>query len=193
MRPRRFWRDQFHAYRMEILERRRPRGDLRTENPALDCEFVFLDRHARRDWMVQRGEGADWAQYRVALQHEHDLVLARRGDQVLGWAWLGYERVYLPPLGRDIRLAEGTGYLYDAYVRPAERGRGIGHGLVGARCVRADARGIDRLVSHVLVGNAASLRALQTHGFEVVGRTFFVRALALRLWSRAPLPAPRAA
>jgi len=193
MQPRRFWRDRFHAYRMWILERQRPQGDSRTAEPALDCDFVFLDRHARRDWMVQRGEGADWAQYRVALEHEHDLVLARRGDQVLGWAWLGYERVYLPPLGREICLAEGTGYLYDAFVRPAERRRGIGNGLVGARCARADARGLDRLVSHVLVGNAASLRALQAHDFDVVGRTLFVRALALRLWSRAPLPAPHAA
>jgi len=193
MQPRRFWRDQFHAYRMWILERRRPAAALQPESAALDCQFVFLDRHARRDWMVQRGDGADWAQYRVAIEHEHDLVLARRGEEVLGWAWLGYERVYLPPIGREIRLAEGTGYLYDAYVRPAERRRGIGRGLVAARCAHADARGIDRLVSHVLVGNEASLKALRTHDFEVIGRTLFVRALALRLWSRKPLPAPRAA
>lgn len=195
MRAHRFWRDQFHAYRMWILERRpgagTPGDSLASLPPGI--ELQFLDRHARRDWMCLRGGDGDWPQFRVALLHDHDLVLARRGADVLGWAWIGYERVHLPPLGREIRLAGGTAYLYDAYVRPTERGSGIGRALVGVRCERADALGIERLVSHVLVGNEPSLRALHTHGFAVVGRTAFLRALAFRLWTREPLPAPRAA
>jgi ribosomal protein S18 acetylase RimI-like enzyme len=216
MRARRFWRDRFHAYRMWILERRRassplpeggetaspPRKPVGRSEPApavsgvaggvaagnAPVEFVLLDRHARRDWVVHRGDDADWRQFRVALEHDHDIVLARRGEQVLGWAWLGYERVYLAPLGSEIRLTDGTGYLYDAYVRPAERGQGLAHGLVAARCERADDLGIERLLSHVLVGNAASLRTLQSHGFSTVGRTLFLRALALHVWTREPVP-----
>jgi GNAT superfamily N-acetyltransferase len=111
----------------------------------------------------------------------------------LGWAWIGYERVFLPPLGRDILLPEGTAYLYDAYVRPHERGQGVGHALVGARCERADRLGLERLLSHVVTGNAASVRALEAHGFGIVGRTLFVKALALKVWTREPLPAPHAA
>jgi len=195
MRAQRFWRDQFHAYRMWILERPAPPADsprpVATTPPGV--ELQFLDRHLRRDWVCQRGADSDWPQYRVALEHSHELVLAKSGGQTIGWAWLGTERVYLPPLGREIRLAPGTGYLYDAYVRPAERGRGIGRALVAARCRLADERGLDRLVSHVLVGNAPSLRSLHVQGFETLGRTVFVRALALRLWTREPLPAPRAA
>jgi ribosomal protein S18 acetylase RimI-like enzyme len=154
-------------------------------------DYVFLDRHARRDWVVQRGNDADWAQFRVALEHGHDVVLARRGDEVVGWAWMGYERVHLAPLGHQIRLPDGAAYLYDVYVRPAERGRGIGAGLVSARCARADWRGIERLLSHVLVGNEPSLRALQANRFEIVGRAVFVRALLLRTWIGRPLPGPR--
>jgi ribosomal protein S18 acetylase RimI-like enzyme len=194
MQTHRFWRDQFHAYRMWILERgpgAGPAGDGATSLPA-GIDLAFLDRHARRDWVCLRGGDGDWPQFRVALLHDHDLVLARRGADILGWGWVGYERVYLPPLGREIRLAEGTAYLYDAYVRPAERGAGIGRALVGARCRRADAAGVGRLVTHVLVGNEPSLRSLRAHGFAVVGRTAFLRALALRVWTREPLPAPRA-
>jgi ribosomal protein S18 acetylase RimI-like enzyme len=191
MRSQRFLRDQFHAYRMLILERAARRSD--PGGAPVDVEFAFLDRHARRDWACQRADEGDWPQFRVALEHEHELVLARRDGQTLGWAWLGYERVYLPPLGREIRLAPGVGYLYDAYVRPGERGRGIGRGLVGARCALADRRGLERLLSHVLVGNQPSVRALETHGFDVVGRTVFLRALALKMWTREPLPSPRAA
>jgi GNAT superfamily N-acetyltransferase len=192
MRTQRFLRDQFHAYRMWILER--GAGSDAAERPApAGVDIVVADRHARRDWACQRGDDGDWPQFRVALQHEHDLVLARRNGETVGWAWLGYERVYLPPLGREIRLAPGTGYLYDAYVRQPERGQGIGHGLVAARCALADRRGLERLVSHVLVGNEASVRTLRGHGFDCVGRTVFLRALALKVWTREPLPAPRAA
>jgi ribosomal protein S18 acetylase RimI-like enzyme len=210
MRSRRLWGDRFRAYRMWILERRpaaAPSGAPPSSSPERDRDalhspaaadapdapvhFVLLDRHARRDWVVHRGDETDWRQFRVALEHDHDIVVARRGDQALGWAWLGYERIYLAPLGSELRLSDGTGYLYDAYVRPAERGRGIGHGLVAARCRRADALGLDRLLSHVLVGNAASLRTLQSHGFATVGRTVFLRAPGLRMWTREPVPARR--
>jgi ribosomal protein S18 acetylase RimI-like enzyme len=191
MRSQRFLRDQFHAYRMWILER--PAGAAADVVAPAGIDLVFLDRHARRDWACQRADDGDWPQFRVALEHEHDLVLAQRDGQTIGWAWLGYERVYLPPLGRDIRLAAGTGYFYDAYVRPNERRQGIGRALVGARCALAERRGLERLVSHVLVGNEASMHALRTHGFEIVGRTVFLRALALRWWTREPLPSPHAA
>jgi len=193
MRAQRFLRDQFHAYRMWILERPRAPQPASQAAPPAGVELVFADRHTRRDWACQRADDSDWSQYRVALEHDHDLILALVNGKTAGWAWIGYDRVYLPPLGRDIHLAPGTGYLYDAYVRPELRRRGIGSALVGARCERADGRGLERLLSHVLVGNEPSLHSLRVHGFETVGRTVFLRALALKMWTRGPLPTPRAA
>lgn len=196
LQAQRFWHNQFHLYRLWILERRAKAvvaTPARGDSVAPGVELHFLDRHARRDWVCQRGGDADWPQFRVALQLEHDLVLARRGDALLGWAWIGYERVFLPALGCEIRLAPDTAYFYDAYVRPAARGQGIGRDLVRMRCERVDDRRIERVLSHVLVGNEASLRALRVHGFETIGKTLFVRALALKLWTRQPLPTPRAA
>jgi ribosomal protein S18 acetylase RimI-like enzyme len=189
----RFLRDQFRAFRMWILEC--PLGGSGTgfhapADPA-SVEFTFLDRHARRDWMCQQSGTGDWPQYRVALAHAHDLVVAKSGSETLGWAWIGYEQVHLAPLGRAIQLDAGAAYLYDAYVRPGFRGRGIGRGLVRARCEHANGRGIERLLTHVLVGNEPSLRALRSAGFRTLGRTVFVRALTLRMWTRQPVPAPR--
>lgn len=197
MRANRFWRDQFQAYRLWILERglpgaAAPAGATSRPLPP-EVELHFLDRHARRDWVCQLGGDADWPQFRVALLHGHDLLIASRDGETLGWAWIGYEHVFLPPLGRDIRLPAGAAYLYDAYVRPAERGHGIGHALVGQRCRHADAHGVERLLSHVMTGNQRSLQSLQSHGFHIVGRTLFVKALAIKVWTREPLPAPHAA
>jgi ribosomal protein S18 acetylase RimI-like enzyme len=194
MRASRLWRDRFQAYRLWILERRAGAASQAVgAPPPAGIELRFLDRHARRDWVVQRGGEVDWPQFRAALLHEHDLVLAQRGGQTVGWAWIGYDRVHLAALGRDIPLPDGVAYLYDVYVRPAERGAGIGRALVAARCRRADERGVVRLLSHVMTRNEPSLRALRTHGFETFGRTLFVRALALKVWTRGPLPEPPAA
>jgi len=192
MHTRGFWRERVHWYRLWIFERRSTPVADPLPAPS-DVSLRRLDRHQRRDWVTQRTADRDWPQYRVALENDHELILAERGGEVLGWAWIGYGRVFLAPLGRAIRLSDGTGYLYDAYVRPAERGRGIGRALVAARVARAEARGTVRLLSHVRIGNAVSRRALEHEGFSIIGETVFMRALALCLWTREPLPAPRAA
>lgn len=194
MGPGDFLRTHFRVYRLWILERALGPGPVPEPNAPAGVEIRFLDRHARRDWICQHaGNEADWPQFRTALLHDHDLVVAMQGGQPVGWAWLGYGRVFLPPLGREICLPEGTAYLYEAYVRPLMRGRGIGTALVGARCAQAARLGHARLLTHVLAGNAPSLRALEHHGFVNSGRTHFLRALLLRVWMRSPLPVSRAA
>jgi ribosomal protein S18 acetylase RimI-like enzyme len=194
MGPAEFLRNQFRLYRLWILERDLGAGVEPTASEVPEgLEIRFLDRHARRDWICERASSRDWPQFRAALQHHHDLVVAREGEETVAWAWLGYERVYLPPLGREIHLPPGIAYLYEAYVRPASRGRGIGKALVGARCQQARAAGCERLLTHVLAGNQPSLQALRAHGFAVSGRTEFLKALALRVWTRDPLPVPASA
>lgn len=189
MGPAEFLRNQFGLYRLWILEcALNDTGALQGAALPSDVEIRFLDRHARRDWICERASSRDWPQFRVALQHHHDLVVALQSGQNVGWAWLGYESVFLPPLGREIHLPPGVAYLYEAYVRPASRGLGIGKALVGARRERATEVGCERLLTHVLAGNQASLRALQAHGFHMSGRTEFLKALALRMWTRTPLP-----
>src|SRR5262245_20190438 len=81
MHPQRFLRDQFHAYRMWILERRLPQAPTALVVPA-GIELTFLQRHARRDWACARAGDHDWPQYRVALENEHDLIVARRGTEM---------------------------------------------------------------------------------------------------------------
>lgn len=193
MRASGFWREPFRLYRLWIFERRRAAVATAAEPLPGGITLRMLDRHARRDWACLRTADADWPQYRIALENDHDLILAERDGETLGWAWIGYRRVFLAPLGRSIRLQEGTGYLYDVFVRPAERGRGIGRALVAARVAQAESAGITRLVSHVMLGNIPSRRALERHGFTVVGQTAFLRLLAIRLWTRTPLPASRTA
>ena len=186
MQPSDFLRSQFGLYRLWVLQCAQDHHARTTVSN--DVELRFLDRHERRDWIFQRTSDADWDQYRTAIANDHDLVLAMREGETLGWAWLGYDKVHLAPLGREILLPENAVYLYDAWVRPGERGSGIGTALVAARCTRAAERQATTLLTHVVEGNQASRSALESNGFSVVGRTGFLRAAMIRLWMGAPFP-----
>jgi ribosomal protein S18 acetylase RimI-like enzyme len=191
--PGEFLRNHFRLFRLWILERSIRDACVGLVTPPAGVTIEFLAREARRDWICSHASEMDWPQFRSALQHDHDLVVATRNGETLGWAWIGYESVFLTPLGRQMQLPTGTAYLYEAYVRPSARRRGVGTALVAARCRRAVERQCDRLLTHVVEGNTPSLRALQVHGFEITGRTHFLKALALRVWTRSPLPAASAA
>jgi GNAT superfamily N-acetyltransferase len=99
---------------------------------------------------------------------------------------MGIDTVHLAPLGREIVLPAQAVYLYDCWVRPEERGRGLGRALVAARCHRARERSATTLLTHVVEGNEASRAALQRNGFSVVGRTGFLRLPLVRLWVNTP-------
>ena len=192
VQPQDFLRRQFRLYRFLVLEARLDNNNAAAPHLAApDIELRFLDRHERRDWVCHRTSDADWNQYRTAITHDHDLVIASRKGKTLGWAWLGYERVHLAPLERAIVLPAQSVYLYDCWVRPEERRRGLGKALVAARRQRAVERSASTLLTHVVEGNQASRAALESNTFSVVGRTGFLRLPLLRLWIDKPFRGSR--
>ena len=88
-------------------------------------------------------------------------LIARDGDEVLGWATLS--RASVREVYRGV--AECS-----VYVAEAARGRGVGEALLGALEERADAAGIWTLEAVVFPENEASVAMLESCGFRVVGR-----------------------
>ncbi len=115
---------------------------IRTGNATFETEVpsfeVFDERHLREGRLV-----------------------ARDGDEVLGWATLS--RASVREVYRGV--AECS-----VYVAEAARGRGVGEALLGALEERADAVGIWTLEAVVFPENEASVAMLESCGFRVVGR-----------------------
>ena len=88
-------------------------------------------------------------------------LIARDGDEVLGWATLS--RASVREVYRGV--AECS-----VYVAEAARGRGVGEALLGALEEGADAAGIWTLEAVVFPENEASVAMLESCGFRVVGR-----------------------
>ena len=115
---------------------------IRTGNATFETEVpsfeVFDERHLREGRLV-----------------------ARDGDEVLGWATLS--RASVREVYRGV--AECS-----VYVAEAARGRGVGEALLGALEERADSAGIWTLEAVVFPENEASVAMLESCGFRVVGR-----------------------
>lgn len=108
-----------------------------------------VDLGNRRDWLAaRRGRG-------------FPVLVARRGDEVLGYASYG-----------DWRAFDGYRHTveHSVYVHAGARGLGIGRRLMTALIDRAAASGLHVMIAGIEADNAASIRLHEALGFRHVGR-----------------------
>jgi GNAT superfamily N-acetyltransferase len=106
-------------------------------------------------------------------------VVAWRGGRAVGYAWMA-ERLALDVTRCPIPLPEEAVYLWDLYVLPAERGRGIGSALAAERLAIARELGYQEGWRMIAPRNLPSLRTLRAGGStRIVGEIRFVQLLSL--------------
>ena len=115
-------------------------------------------------------------------------VVAWRDGRAVGYAWMA-ERLGPEVTRCPVPLPEEAVYLWDLYVLPAERGRGIGSALAAERLAIARELGYQEGWRMIAPGNFASLRTLRAGGStRIVGEIRYFRFLSLL---RARFLAPR--
>jgi len=113
------------------------------------------------------------------------LVVARRDGRPVGWCCLSDRPTYVPELRR--RLTFEGAYLWRLYVRPSDRGRGLGTALV-ARAVRAAReRSTDDITALVAPDNVPSRRTFRSLGFRPTERFTAAGCLGVERHRRRPL------
>jgi L-amino acid N-acyltransferase YncA len=102
----------------------------------------------------------DWEKW--DRSHRQDCrLIARQGDQILGWAALS------PVSAR--RVYSGVAEV-SVYVAAAARGRGVGTALLRALIEESEARGVWTLQAGIFPENAASIAIHKSCGFHEVGK-----------------------
>jgi L-amino acid N-acyltransferase YncA len=102
----------------------------------------------------------DWEKW--DSRHRQDCrLIARRGNQVLGWAALS------PVSGR--RVYSGVAEV-SVYVAAAARGRGVGQELLKALIAESERCGVWTLQAGIFPDNAASIAIHKSCGFQEVGK-----------------------
>ena len=101
-----------------------------------------------------------WEKWDRAHRQDCRLV-ARKGDQVIGWAALS------PVSGRCVYAGVAS---LSIYIAEAVRGQGVGKALLRALIEASEQRGIWTLEAGIFPENAASLALHTSCGFREVGR-----------------------
>jgi L-amino acid N-acyltransferase YncA len=133
---------------------------------------VTIEEMAAEDWpacALIYEEGLDvgtfeesvpsWEEWDTTHLSEPRLV-AREGDEILGWAALG--PVSRRPCYRGV--TENS-----VYVARSARGHGVGRALLEELVRRADEVGVWTIQAGILAGNGASVALHERCGFRVVG------------------------
>jgi L-amino acid N-acyltransferase YncA len=102
---------------------------------------------------------SDWEKWDSGHRQDCRLI-ARQGNQVLGWAALS------PVSGR--RVYSGVAEV-SVYVAAAARGRGVGTALLKALIEESESRGVWMLQAGIFPENAASIAIHKSCGFHEVG------------------------
>jgi|GEM_PF-291249 len=100
-------------------------------------------------------------------------LAARSGGRLVGVMWVCTGRALIEYLDRELPLAAGDVYLFDAYTDPASRGQAIAPALSAELLRRFQEAGCQRAVRATLPENVAALRAHAKAGFQpyaVIGR-----------------------
>jgi L-amino acid N-acyltransferase YncA len=92
---------------------------------------------------------------------KHSRLVARDGDEILGWAALS------PVSNRCVYGGVGE---VSVYVAESGRGRGVGSALLAALIESAEKEGIWTLQAGIFPENEASIKLHLKHGFREVGR-----------------------
>jgi GNAT superfamily N-acetyltransferase len=106
-------------------------------------------------------------------------VVAWRGGRAVGYAWMA-ERLAPDVTRCPVPLPEDAVYLWDLYVLPAERGRGVGSALAAERLAIARDLGYREGWRMIALRNQPSLRTLRAGGStRIVGEIRFVQLLGV--------------
>ena len=133
---------------LPALAELRWRWALENEGAPIVCRDVF---HAAF---------ADWA---LAHSASHHCTVARRGETVIGMAWLAV----VPRVPSSRAPVRASGDVQSVYVVPADRNSGIGGRILAAVLARAFEAGLERVTVH---STAGAVTAYERAGFVASAR-----------------------
>lgn len=146
----------------EVVVRRAEERDLKTV-ARLAGELVRLHHETdpSRFLLIDRvEEGYAWWLAREIARAEAVVLVAARGDEILGYAYGALE-------GRDWNLLlDAHGAVHDVFVSSAARRGGVGRRLVNAIVSALEELGAPRIVLSTMVSNEGAQRVFRACGFR---------------------------
>jgi RimJ/RimL family protein N-acetyltransferase len=159
------------------------------ELPAgLRFDVLTGERRGRLDeWCLRNRDAYPWIFQPEELlssgQFDHWYFCLFREDEIVGYIKVGREEVYLYDFLTDLALPPGVALVYDTFIDPQMRGRGLARNMIESTCRWISRNGVHALFCHIEDWNMPSIKAFSNAEFVLTGRVRFQRLVFLRYWT----------
>jgi Fe-coproporphyrin III synthase len=147
-----------------------PAADIR---PGLSVEITY-DFEEAVSWLRKQHEPWMYIQQEVDIARAcgHLYPLVKYKSEVIGYAKIGMQNVFVTDYNRVISLGDHEAFFYDIYVNPRYRGSNIAPYLASACVAKMRSLGKSAVKLHIPAWNKASIAVARKIGF---GKYAFIR------------------
>jgi len=138
--------------------------------PKIPVEIDMNSTNQTIEWMNSLKDS--WVtnpkEIAAALKYNHCWPSVRFKGKIIGCIKIGFRNPYITDYDRVIQLPERMAFIYDSYVIPEQRGKGIVTYVVIQVLKFLNLQGYTRVGLHVPSWNKTSLRVCEKMGFNKV-------------------------
>lgn len=126
------------------------------------------------------------AELEAARKWQHIFPLLRLEGERAGYMKVGFARTYVTDFQRCIAVPSRTALIYDTFVHPTLRARGLATWAIRRTLDFLSQRGVRLVWCHIPRWNGASIAAYRNCGFTREGYVRFARVVGCRLYTCSP-------
>lgn len=163
----------------------------RTHSTLTGEQFLPVEYHVINStddkWLHILCDSYPDKEFRARLfPHCHECLIVTLHGNLVAYAWITTSFCHLSEIEFDLPVAPGQLFIYDCFVHPGNRGRGIYSALLLAILAKYTLRGGDESCRVACIGaardNKASIKGIKRAGFAEYGSITFLRLWRLSRW-----------
>ncbi len=145
-----------------------------------EARNYFLSRHPVFPWMYIEQE------MDAAEQNDHIFPCLLMDNSIVAYMKIGISKVFILDFKQVLHLPPNAALMYDSFVEPALRSRGLGSALAAATARYLQEKKFESMWAQVAPWNIASRKMLQSVGFTPIGDIRYVRLFRKKMFSTRP-------
>ncbi len=141
-------------------------------------------------WLAELSRSYGWvyveAELATARKWGHVYGLLEIDGHYAGYVKIGFSHVYIGDFDRAIAIPQDTAFIYDTFIHPEYRRRGLGRHLIGESLRYLHRQKKQSVWCHIPDWNTASIRAFGGNNFKKMGHIRYLRIARWGFTSRNP-------
>jgi ribosomal protein S18 acetylase RimI-like enzyme len=130
-----------------------------------------------KEWMF------DIREINLGVNQGHYFGNAKWNNETVGYIKVGFNKVYVLDYEKVIKFPPRLAFIYDTFVLPNYRGKGIASQLISESLCFLKEKGFKGVLCHIPPWNESSISAYTRNGFKEIKEINYFRILGIRLFS----------